>query len=911
MIRVKREYQSWVANETLEDYALRYAARSYRRWSPGTLANTAIGGISFLALEAIGGNLTINYGFQNAFAAVALVSVLIYLISLPIAYYATTTNVDIDLLTRGAGFGYIGSTVTSLVYASFTFIFFALEAAIMAQALELSTGLNVVVGYLVCSIVIIPIVFYGVTLINQLQRWTQPVWAVLLVLPFVFILVREPSVLSEWSAYRGTGPQRGTFDWLAFGAASGVLFSLLGQIGEQVDYLRFLPERNASNKRSWWAALLFAGPGWIVIGGLKILAGGFLAYLAIRAGSTVSDAVVPIRMYQNAYEYVFNNPTIVLAVATVFVVISQIKINVTNAYAGSLAWSNCFARLAHYHPGRVVWLVFNVLIALLLMLLGIFATLDAVLSVYSILVSAWLGALVADLVVLKPAGVSPPYIEFKRAHLRNINPVGCGAMLIASLVSISAYAGILGPYGRAFSAFIAIGTAFVAAIIIGYATRGRYYLARPDTQYRNADPTTLVECCICEKQYEPRDMAHCPFYQGAICSLCCGLEQHCHDACKALGDVDVGSRAPAWAGLPLLPPHFGRRIGRFFALFSIAAAVMATVFLLSYRLLDVEPARVAGDLVNVLIRVYLATLVVIAIGVWWIVLSHDSRELAEGELVESLHHLEMTQSHLVESEKMASLGGLVAGVAHEINTPVGIAVSAASYLQDRTSAVRRKLEHGELAGDDLRAYLNDAADSARLLLSNANRAARLVQSFKQVAVDQTSDERRHFDLRQYIEETLLSLRPRISASGIDVRIDCPPEIRMDSYPGPLSQVLTNLVLNAVQHAFDPDRPGRIQIAVEPVGTDEVVLRCEDDGRGIPPDLHRTIFEPFFTTRRGSGGSGLGLHLVYNIVTIRLNGSIEVRSREGGGAAFVLRLPRVTRSTSNLSEALRIAPRSFR
>jgi signal transduction histidine kinase len=306
-----------------------------------------------------------------------------------------------------------------------------------------------------------------------------------------------------------------------------------------------------------------------------------------------------------------------------------------------------------------------------------------------------------------------------------------------------------------------------------------------------------------------------------------------------------------------------------------------------------------------------ATLVVIAIGAWWIVLSHDSRELAEGELVQSLHHLEMTQSHLVESEKMASLGGLVAGVAHEINTPVGIAVSAASYLNDRTTAARQKLERGELAREDMRAYLDDAAQSARLLLSNANRAAKLVQSFKQVAVDQISDERRRFDLRQYIEETLLSLQPRISGSKIAVNVECPAGIEMDSYPGPRAQVLTNLVLNALQHAFEPGAPGRIGIAAETVGADEVVLRCEDNGRGIPPAIHHMIFEPFFTTRRGFGGSGLGLHLVYNLVTIRLNGSIEVRSRDGGGAAFVLRLPRHTRSASSLPDALRTAPRSIR
>jgi signal transduction histidine kinase/purine-cytosine permease-like protein len=911
VIRVKREFQSWVANETLEDYALRYAARSYRRWSPGVLANTAIGGISFLALEAIGGSLTVNYGFQNAFAAIILVSILIFVISLPIAFYSSVANVDIDLLTRGAGFGYIGSTVTSLIYASFTFIFFALEAAIMAQALEISVGLNVVAGYLVCSLVIIPLAFYGVTLINRLQQWTQPVWAILLILPFVFILYREPGTLAAWSTYPGNATPDGQFNWLSFGAATGVLFSLAGQIGEQVDYLRFLPEKNAQNRISWWAALLFAGPGWIFIGGLKILAGGFLAFLAIRAGAAASDAVVPVEMYIKGYEYVFDDRAVVLVAATVFVVISQIKINVTNAYAGSLAWSNCFARLTHYHPGRVVWLVFNVLIALLLMLLGIFATLEAVLSVYSNVVIAWIGALVADLLVLKPLGISPAYIEFKRAHLYNINPVGCGAMLIASVISISAYAGFLGEACRAFAAFIALATAFIGAITIGYVTRGKYYIARADAHFRSGMQPALVQCCICERHYEPPDMAHCPFYQGAICSLCCGLENHCHDSCKSSVTRKMSALDAAATGTPAFQPHLGRRLGRFFGLFSIASTLMGAVFLLSYRLLSVETAPAYLDLANILVRIYVATLVVIAIGTWWIVLSHDSRELAESELVQSLHHLEMTRGHLVESEKMASLGGLVAGVAHEINTPVGIAVSAASYLQDRTDAIREKLERGALAQADLKSYLDDAAQSARLLLSNANRAAQLVQSFKQVAVDQTSDERRHFDLRKYIEETLLSLQPELKGTRVAVHVDCAAGIEMDSYPGPLAQVVTNLVLNSLQHAFEPGMPGTIRISAHAADGDEVIIYYEDDGHGIPQGLHDKIFEPFFTTRRGFGGSGLGLHLVYNIVTIRLNGSIEVVAREGGGTLFVIHLPRVTGPTSSLASALRTAPRSLK
>jgi signal transduction histidine kinase/purine-cytosine permease-like protein len=905
VIRLKREYQSWVANETLEDYALRYAARSYRRWSPFVLANTAIGGISFLALEAIGGSITVSYGFQTAFAAILFVSLLIFLINLPIAYYSTVANVDIDLLTRGAGFGYIGSTLTSLIYASFTFIFFALEAAIMAQALELGLGLNIAIGYLLCSLVIIPIVFFGVTLINKLQMWTQPVWIVLLVLPFAFILYRDPGVLEAWRSFSGSAEQHGDFNILHFGVASGVLFSLVVQIGEQADYLRFLPDKTQKNRFAWWSALLSAGPGWIVIGGLKILAGSLLAVLAIRAGAPAGDAITPINMYIEAYGYVFDDRAVILAVAVFFVVISQVKINVTNAYAGSLAWSNSFARLAHYHPGRVVWLVFNVLIALLLTLLGIFATLEAVLHVYSNVATAWIGALVADLVVLKPAGISPRYIEFKRAHLYNFNPVGCGAMLIASVISITAYAGALGEICQAYSVFIALISAFASAIAIAFATRGKYYIARPDLHFRNRKPEELVQCCICEKQYEPLDMAHCPFYQDPICSLCCGLESHCHDFCKLPSSENANARAEA----PLDPrahlaPHFGRRLGRFFGLFGIVSAAMAAVFLLSYRLLGVYDAVSISELENILIRIYVAALIVIAVGTWWIVLSHESRELAEGELLHSMHHLEVTRSELVESEKMASLGGLVAGVAHEINTPVGIIVGTASYLSDRAGETRAKLAAGGLSQMEFERFVNDASQSARLLSSNASRAAQMVESFKRVAVDQTSDERRHFDLRGYIEETILSLRPKFQGTRVSTRVACPRGIEMDSYPGALAQVLTNLILNSLQHAFDPGAAGTIVISAALAREDEVEIRYEDDGLGIPETLHDKIFQPFFTTRRGSGGSGLGLHLVYNIVTRRLGGSITVQNTHPRGTLFSLRIARVTPSSAPAVSATR-------
>jgi signal transduction histidine kinase/purine-cytosine permease-like protein len=909
MLRVRREYQSWVANESVEDYALRYAAASYRRWPPKVVAHTAIGGISFLALEAIGASITLSYGFYNALLAVGVVSLVIFLVSLPIAYWCSVANVDIDLLTRGAGFGYVGSTITSLIYASFTFIFFAIETAIWAQALQLAIGLNIVVGYLVCSLVIIPIVFFGVTSINKLQAWTQPAWVVMLVAPFAFILFKDPTLLGAWTHFEGrAGEAAAGPNMLLFGAASGVLFSLVAQIGEQADYLRFLPERTAANRRAWWAAMLASGPGWIVIGALKICAGSLLAVLALRMGSTAAQATEPIHLFVRAYEQVVSDPALAVALATVFVSISQVKINVTNAYSGSLAWSNCFVRLAHYHPGRVVWLVFNVVIALLLSLLGIFETLQAVLSVYSTVAIAWIGALVADLVVLKRTGISPPYIEFKRAHLYDFNPVGCGATFIASAVAIVAYVGVFGPMAKAFFGFIALAVAFVSAIAIAYATRGRYYIARADVHFRDRPAHELIECSICERAYEAPDMAHCPFYGGPICSLCCGLELHCHDFCKRPLERRNEARA-AGADEPHFKPHTWRRVGRFMGLLSVAAALLGAAFLLTYRLMDLQDASAGGSLVNVIARLYVATLVVASLGIWWIVLSHESREQSERELLESMRHLEQTRKTLVESEKLASLGGLVAGVAHEINTPVGIAVSTASFLSDRTQAAQAAMAAGRLDAAAQHKFLREAAESARLLLSNARRVAQLVLSFKQLAVDRISETQCRFDLREHIAQTIAELRPRLQEAGVEVHIEAEHGIPMDNYPVSLAQVITNLAVNALQHAFEPGRAGRITIRATLRADDDVCVDFSDNGCGIAAALHGRIFEPFFTTRRGLGGSGLGLYIVNQIVTRQLAGSIALQAGSDGGASFVLYFPRVARHTPDVGRILADPPRT--
>jgi signal transduction histidine kinase len=264
-----------------------------------------------------------------------------------------------------------------------------------------------------------------------------------------------------------------------------------------------------------------------------------------------------------------------------------------------------------------------------------------------------------------------------------------------------------------------------------------------------------------------------------------------------------------------------------------------------------------------------------------------AKENAESTLAQ----LKEAQDGLVQAEKMAALGSLVAGIAHEINTPIGTALTSASHLAERTAAHLALFEDGKLRKSDLERYFALARETCQLMLTNVERAAQLVQSFKQISVDQTSAERRRFDLRIYIEEILISLRPRLKRTPHQVLVDCTPGITVDSFPGALSQTLTNFIMNSLTHGFDDGRAGRITIQVTEPTADEVEIAYGDNGVGIPKQNLSRIFEPFFTTKRGAGGSGLGLHIVFNMVTQTLGGSIRAASGEDGGASFVIRFPK--------------------
>ncbi|UDF35199.1 UNVERIFIED_ORG: response regulator [Shinella sp. XGS7] len=888
VITIRRDYNAWVARETLEDYALRFTPHGFRRWSAGRVANTAFGAASFLVLEAVGATLLVEYGFINAFWAILATGAIILLAGWPISVYAARYGLDMDLLTRGAGFGYIGSTLTSLIYASFTFIFFALEAAIMAYALELAFDIPPAWGYLICALVVLPLVTHGLTSIARLQVWTQPLWLGLLILPYVYVFLHYPDLPTQIRDYAGvhSAGQDGGFSLPLFGAAMTVGIALITQMGEQADYLRFMPAPEPGRRRwRWWAAVFIGGPGWVLIGVLKMLGGALLAFLAIQLMVPAERAVDPNQMYLVAFETVFSRPDVAVAATALLVIVSQLKINVTNAYAGSLAWSNFFARLTHSHPGRVVWMVFNILIALLLMEMELFQALDRVLGLYANIAIAWIMSVVADLVINKPLGLSPPGIEFKRAHLYDINPVGVGAMAAASGLSIAAHLGVFGPLAQAFSALIALVTALLVSPLIAWATGGRYYIAR---QSDEGSARLKQRCVVCEREYEGADMAHCPAYRGAICSLCCSLDARCEDLCKPQARLAVQARSLLQRLLPRrLWPLLDSGLIQYLGLMALVLPVLLLLFGLLYqhelgRLGEAAQAALGPHLRASYAKALVALLLLSGVIAWWLVLTHKSRQVAQEESrrqTQALHaEIEShrrTDAQLQQAKAQAEAANeaktrYITSISHELRTPLNAILGYAQILDEdeRMPAHRRQavtvIRRG---GEHLLSLIEGSLDLARI------EAGRFRLEPGPWAFGEA--------LQDLVR--LLSLQAR--AKGLDFVYQAPaglPDwVRADGKR--VQQILINILGNAIKFTAE----GRVTLRLAYSG-EMARIEIADTGPGMSAEELARVFDPFERGASTGAGTGLGLTIA-KMLTDLMGGELRVSSSPGQGSCFSLKL----------------------
>jgi purine-cytosine permease-like protein len=503
-------------SETLEDYTLRFAPRSYRKWGPAVVATSALGGIAYLADFAIGANIGIANGTGNALWGILIFAVVIVLTGYPLAYYAARYNIDLDLITRGSGFGYYGSVLTNVIFASFTFIFFALEGSIMAQGLKLGLHIPLWLGYLISSVMVIPLVIYGMKTLATLQVWTTPLWLVMMVLPFLYLVIKHPDAIGDFLAFSGGTDGQGGHgvNFAGVMLAAGVCLSLIAQIAEQIDYLRFMPPKTPENSRRWWTAVIMAGPGWVLFGAIKQIVGLFLAvYLIANFAEEAGVANEPVHQFLAIYEE-FMPHWLAMTLAVILVVISQIKINVTNAYSGSLAWTNSFTRVTKTYPGRLFFVFFNVAIALILMEANMFSFLNNILNFYANIAIAWIVVVASDIAINKYLlKISPKVPEFRRGMLYDVNPVGFVSVILAGGLSILTYFHAFGDGIQPYSPVVAAILGLFLPPIMAVATKGKYYLRRTDDGIdlpmfdEHGNPTDdKLMCCVTGIEFERPDM---------------------------------------------------------------------------------------------------------------------------------------------------------------------------------------------------------------------------------------------------------------------------------------------------------------------------------------------------------------------------------------------------------------------
>ncbi|MEM7569377.1 MAG: ATP-binding protein [Pseudomonadota bacterium] len=879
----KRRYAKWVNSQTLEDYALRYTAKKARRFSAWRVANTAIGASAFLACEAIGAAITLSFGFANAASAIGAAVVVMFILGLPIAYHAAKSGVDIDLLSRGAGFGYLGSTITSLVYATFTFLLFTVEASIMAIALEAVFDIPLGAAYAFSALIVIPIVIYGMRAITLFQALTQPLWIALQLVPIVYLLVYGSDTLAEWARFAGIG-QGGepVLTAVGFGLAFSTLLSLLPQIGEQADYLRFLPPMEKVGRWRWWAAMLAGGPGWTLFGGVKLMLGSLLAAYMMQAGASASAAQDPTAMFQAVFADIAGDGRLALALTGLFVVVCQLKINVTNAYAGSIAWSNVFARMTYAHPGRVVWIVFNVGIALLLMLVGILDMVEKVLVFYAMIAAGWIGALAGDLMLAKPLGLSPQTIDFKRAHLFDINPVGCGAMALSVVVSLLCYSGVFGGVFEAFAPAVGLATAFAAAPVLALVTNSAFYIARTSPLPQNCEEH---ECTVCGNTYETPDMAHCPVYSAPICSLCCTLEMRCRDVCK---DNSRAGEQTLRALRHVLPDKalalLTSQAGQITSLIVLFAGITAATLLIIYfgfRALEPDAAAVVRP---VLWAVFSAFFLLSSIAAFWLVLAGRSRRAAERDAERHVDNLisevaahDVTEKELERAREAAEVANTaksqyLMGVSHEIRAPLNSIFGYAQLLERGASvdvdvaakAIRRSSQH-----------LSDLVDGLLDISSVENSVMRLHQE--------------PIRFHDFLEQIAVMFQPEATAKGVAFHFSKPDHlpdvVKTDAKR--LRQILINLLSNAIKYTQEGsitfDVAYRSQIAT---------FSIIDTGIGISPEEQQRILQPFVrgaqSAPSAAKGIGLGLAIANTLIEI-MGGDLAISSTPGVGTRFQVRL----------------------
>lgn len=497
--------------EIQEDYALRFVPSSFRKWGFITIFNSAAGSIAAMFWFAYGGSLALTYGTKNALIGLGIGLFYNAFISYVLSYSSTESGLDTDLMTRGSGYGFMGSALTSVIYSFNYIMYFAFEGSIMAGAVHaLIPSSPQWVADVITGAIFIPLTWYGVTLINHLQWITVPIY--ILLLGYATGAVAHMAH-ADWFGYTARGVA--AIDPNAIVSVVASTFALVSGATQSADVGRFI-KRKERRIGAW-----FLGPIMTVAYGAVVVLGIFFT----------------VEMKNDNPGIYFVN--ILGWVGILFVVISQLKINVLNAYFGSLAFTNFFARVFHFAPGRKWWTLLTIGIGTILMIANIFSILVQVLTFFGMFMGAWILSVTSDIVINKRLlKLSPAHFEYKRSRLYSFNPVGVFTLLVALAVSVPMAFGLFGSTMATYAPFVAAGLGFALPPVMAVWTKGRYYVPHYENVLSVNHPHELHQCGVCTEHFEAMDMDYCPFHKVAICSVCCAKEKHCHDVCKLAATSD-------------------------------------------------------------------------------------------------------------------------------------------------------------------------------------------------------------------------------------------------------------------------------------------------------------------------------------------------------------------------------------
>lgn len=838
-----------------DDYPLQSVPEEARTISPCRLGMTAFGSMSFLAQESMGAMISMQFGFLHLLLALAVSAVAIMLLSVPVVRVATRQHIDIDLISRGCGFGYLGASLSSFIYAGYICAFLAFESMIVLDMLRDLMGIPLGIGYFLFNAAATVLAVFGIRAISRFQNLTNIVWIAL----YTLIAI---AFAREIASGAGGMPDAGLggFSAACLGGATGITLAFVTQTGEQVDYLRF---SNASGRAAAFFNLL-GGIFWFMPVMANMAIGGIISFWLLGGMAGSVSASQPYLMFSYVLDGSGYPRNAVFAIVVVFVLLSQLKINVTNIYSGSLAWSNFSARVTHVFPGRAFWAVFNTLLAFVIIESEIVEMPLYIFSIISILGLSWYGVLFTDITVNRALGLRSRKIRYKRNQVPDIDPVGVTAMSLAVAAGIAAK---MHPEDTLLSSnahFVSLAVAMSCTVALAALLRGRQaHGAEQD------DPKAPAECGSCHRTFSPENLSWCPAKRAYICAECCSLEAGCYEQCKR-----GGSALARPAGrLPLVANYF---------------VVMGAFSLLLWGISEASFRN--ADISDSVARIFKTGFLLtdLAAGIFYLmflfVLQGRRKALMDLNLKnlvleEEVAKRQETQRQLVEARNKAVSANLaknryLSGISHELRTPLNTIMGYIQLLQRQSGtshSQRRMLDIIRTSGGYLTDLIEGLLDISRI------EAGKL----------EIRDER--VRLRAMVSQLGAYFAERAQRKGISFSVDglerLPELVRSDGKR--LRQILTNLFSNAVKYTVQGGVDVRISFR------DEVMsMTVSDTGVGMTDEFMKRMFEPFERAKDPScqnvPGTGLGLTITRLLVTV-MGGGLGVKSEYGKGTEFKVKL----------------------